>query len=298
MTRPDLFVVGAPKCGSTALYTYLDNHPDVFMAAEKEVYYFCDDLFRLKPKRNAAEYLELFKNGAGARWVGEATPWYLYSRDAPRRIREFSPSARIVIALREPVSMMYSLHGERVYQGQEPITSFEEAILAERDGTRPPLPAKLDPPRGVEGYREIAHFAPFVKRYFDAFGRDAVHVIIFEELVNEPERTYRALCRFLDVREINLGGFGKVNPHKVTRSASLANVLRNPTDRLKWIIRHAMPRKLRSRTVDLLWRWNTARKPRPTLDPELRQQLAREMESANLELSTLIGHDLNCWAHK
>ena len=295
MRRPDLFIVGAPKCGTTALYSYLRDHPDVFLPAEKELYYFCDDLFSHKPRRTEQEYLALFADGTEAMRVGEATPWYLYSQQAPVRIKEFSPGARIVIALRDPVSLMYSLHGERVYPGQELEPDFATVMRTEKKGTRVPAPPEFDLPKGVEGYRDVARYAPFVKRFLDTFGRDAVHVIIFEDLTEQPALSLRALCRFLGVREANLDGFGRVNPHKVVRSRLLTSTLREPPEWLKWVMRRVTRRAWRSRVVEMLWRFNTARKPRRALDPELRRELGTEFVPAIRELEALLGRDLSRW---
>src|SRR5688572_20545105 len=103
--KPNLFLVGAPRCGTTALYTYLKAHPDVFMSPIKELHYFSTDLFQPAPQaiiRNEGDYMAMFAGAEGQRWVGEASPYYIYSATAPAAIKAFSPDARLVVTLRNP----------------------------------------------------------------------------------------------------------------------------------------------------------------------------------------------------
>src|SRR5215469_17477012 len=113
MARPSIFIVGAPKCGTTALYTYLKAHPDVFMSPLKEPQFFAEDL--LGNRRNVCNwesYLALFA-ATGRRRAGEASAVYLGSPSAATKIKHFSPAAQIVIMLRNPVEVMHAEHGER-----------------------------------------------------------------------------------------------------------------------------------------------------------------------------------------
>ncbi|MGH7858384.1 MAG: sulfotransferase, partial [Candidatus Binatia bacterium] len=118
---PDFFIVGAPKCGTTAMNDYLAQHPDVFVPARKEMHFFGCDLVFTIPRITRDEYLQAFANWRGQKRIAEASVWYLYSRTAVREIREFSPAARILVMLRQPVDMMYSLHSQRIYNGTEDL---------------------------------------------------------------------------------------------------------------------------------------------------------------------------------
>src|SRR5271156_1339421 len=103
MRKPDFFMVGAPKCGTSAMAHFLGMHPEVFMA-RKEMHFFGQDL-RLAPKfyrRDLPAYLAEFEGCAGQARAGEASVWYLFSSQAAREIKAFSPDAGIIIMLREP----------------------------------------------------------------------------------------------------------------------------------------------------------------------------------------------------
>ena len=178
MTRmPDLFIVGAPKSGTTSLYEYLKGHPDVFMSVVKEPCYFSRDLAAdksgnfLRYDVDRARYLALFEGAGEAKRVGEASTRYLYSKDAAGLIAAEQPDARIVAILRNPVDMIASLHAHKLAGGTEDLETLEAALDAESDrhaGRR--IPGDSNP--FLATYRDRARFGEQVPRWFDAFGRE------------------------------------------------------------------------------------------------------------------------------
>ena len=135
--RPNLFLVGAPKSGTTALATYLGEHPEVFMAPWELNFFGTDLSFRTATGAPShirlAHYLSTFSSHAGERYRGDHWSCYLYSARAAEEIRDFAPDARIVVMLRNPVDQMHSQHSEMLYQGDEDIRDFAEALDAEGD---------------------------------------------------------------------------------------------------------------------------------------------------------------------
>src|SRR5947207_13310329 len=130
MRRPDFFIVGAPKCGTTAMHQFLAQHPEVFLAP-KEVHFFGADLHLENDVQDLSTYLELFADAKNEFRVGEASVWYLYSRHAAKEIKQFSAGSRIIIQLRNPVDMVHSLHSQLLFSGVEDIQDFESALRAE-----------------------------------------------------------------------------------------------------------------------------------------------------------------------
>src|SRR5262245_23105956 len=117
--RPNFFIAGAPRCGTTSLWAYLRQHPDIFMCA-KEPHAFGRDLDsngtgRFEEFRELDRYLRLFEKAGAAKRVGDASPFYLYSRSAPAEIKSFDPEAKIIIVLRNPVDMVYSVYQKQLY---------------------------------------------------------------------------------------------------------------------------------------------------------------------------------------
>src|SRR5436190_21521408 len=111
MKTPNFFIVGAPKCGTTAMYEFLKQHPQIFMT-RKEVDFFGSDLYMKERIRDESAYLQLFAAATDEFRVGEGSVWYLYSKRAAAEIKRFVSDARIIIQLRDPTDMIYSLHSE------------------------------------------------------------------------------------------------------------------------------------------------------------------------------------------
>src|SRR6266545_5937438 len=161
MRRPDFFIVGAPKCGTTALNDYLKDHPEIFISARKELHFFGSDLVFRGPRRiTEQEYLSFFAPARHEKRLGEASVWYLYSQQAAAEIKAFSPAARIIIMLRNPVDMMYSLHSQRLYNGRETISDFAKALATEEMHGRKEWDRKGALNAVGFSYREAATYTP------------------------------------------------------------------------------------------------------------------------------------------
>ena len=218
--RPNFFIVGAPKCGTTSMHEYLQRHPDVFMPFYKEPHYFGSDLqgsrfeqFRGHPER----YLKLFRDARQEKRIGESSPWYLVSERAAAEIHAFDSRAKIIIMLRSPVDMMYSMWAQFRYSGNEQIETFEDALAAEADRRQGKSVRRAAHCLTGLQYRRMARFSAQVKRYFDQFGRDNVKVIIFDDFRADTAAVY---CETLDFLGIDSGfrtSFDVVNPNKEVR---------------------------------------------------------------------------------
>ena len=225
--KPNFFIVGAPKSGTTAMYEYLRAHPDIFMPLLKEPYFFGDDLIYQVPRLSEADYLDLFSMAHGPKRRGEASVTYLYSKKAAEEIADFDPEARIIIMLRNPVEMIYSLHSQVFFTGSEDIEQFEVALAAEPDrkrGHRIP-----DNCRIVDFlfYREFVKYSDQVQRYLHTFGSEQVHIIIFDDFKRDVPQTYRTALGFLGVDEsFRPPTFEPVNRNKIRRYPGLVQLLR------------------------------------------------------------------------
>lgn len=291
--RPNFFIVGAPRCGTTAMYEYLRQHPDVYMPYRKEPVYFGSDLTRRQPPMTEAEYLALFRPGAGKKRLGEASVWYLYSKTAPAEIKAFTTDPRIIIMLRNPVEMMYSLHSQLLFSSNEDLADFGEALAAEEDrrhGRR--MPPRARRPEGLR-YRACGRYAAHVRRYLESFGPDAVHIIIYDDFSADPAGSYRRTLEFLGVDPSFEADLSIVNRSKEARSRRLQQLIYAPwfmraTRRLPKPVNHAISRSLK--------RLNFKEQARTELDPQLRAQLTEEMADDVRELGELLGRDLSHWS--
>jgi hypothetical protein len=299
--KPNFFIVGAPKCGTTALYDYLSPHPDVFMPRLKEPKFFAPDLDSGTEwegryfVRDEKTYLSLFADALMKKRVGEASAVYLSSEVAAQRMKEFSPLAKIIIMLRSPVEMMYALHNQRVFDGYEDISNFEEALDAEEDrkqGRR--LPARTANIKALF-YRDMARYAGQVERFLNAFGRDSVHIIIFDDFKSDVAASYRSTLGFLELDGGFRPEFKVSNASKRIRSRTLQRLLQNRPLRGQLLGSGVFSAALRQEAIKRFRRLNTKFEPRPALGRELKRRLQEEFVPEVERLSDLLNRDLMHW---
>jgi hypothetical protein len=293
--KPDFFIVGAPKCGTTAMQDYLSQHPEIFMPREKELHFFGSDLRFSHKRMDEKEYLGYFRNAMSEKRVGEASVWYLYSKLAAGEIKEFNPSSKIIIMLRNPVDVLYSLHSRFLYDGNEDIVDFREALQAEQDRKRGLRIPKTVMVVDTLYYKDTIRYTEQVRRYFDVFGRENVLIIIFEDFKNKTYEVYKETLSFLGVNQHFQPLFRIVNPNKRIRSEFLRNLLINPPQKLQSLAKILLPSGLRQTLVETLWTFSTVYEPRTAIDPKLRNRLREEFASDVKSLSILLGRDLVNW---
>jgi hypothetical protein len=289
--RPDFFIVGAPKSGTTAMYDYLRQHPDIFMPEVKEPHFFATDLASPHYIRDESKYLSLFSKAKDEKRAGEASIWYLYSKRAAQEIKDFSTSASIIIMLRSPADMLYSLHSQYLYSGNEEIADFEAALNAEDDRKRGLRVPASPYPVEILFYREIVRYREQVERYLNRFGADHVRVIIFDDFKSELARVYRETCEFLCVSTQFVPEFNILNPNKSVRSRTVRDFMRDLSPTALEIGRALIPSNVRNR----LRRLNMRYERRPPMPAELRRRLNKEFAGEVKQLGQLIGRDLSAW---
>jgi hypothetical protein len=303
--KPDFFIVGAPRCGTTAMTKYLAAHPDVYMPERKEMHVFGSDL-RFGPhfwRRNEQDYLAEYTARNGEVVAGESSVWYLFSSRAAAEIKAFSPEARIIVMLREPVEMLYSLYHHFRLDGNECLPTFEEALAAEPDrraGKR--IGAETYLAQGLQ-YREIVRFTEQVSRYFEVFGRERVHIVIYDDLAGDTLGIYRETLGFLGLDSWRgPANLTAINGSRYPRSAALRRLLNGKHVRqTALMLRPLLPRPafgvLRGLQEKLLLA-NSRPGKRSPLSPALRARLKREFAPEIERLSELLGRDLTFWSEQ
>lgn len=295
INKPLFFVVGAPKCGTTALCEYLEQHPQIFMCPVKEPNFFGKDLTGIKAAENLDEYLKLFCN-SGSKIAGEGSVWYLFSKTAAKEIYDFNPHAKIIIMLRNPIDVMYSLHNQLVYDGDnEDIEDFELAIKAEKDrkkGLR--IPKTCNRPESLL-YTEVVEFTEQVKRYFDIFGVSNVKIIVYDDFKEQTLKVYKEVLSFLNV-DCNFQPRIKIiNPSKRVKSKALQNFLVERPPIVQRISKSILPKIIRYRIFMMLKMLNTQYETRFPMKPALRKQLQSDFQEEIKCLSKLLERDLTYW---
>lgn len=309
--RPNLFIVGAPKCGTTSLHHYLKQHPDVYMSDKKEPHYFATDFHassdrlhghrKYFPLRDAEAYAALFADAGAASIVGESSTSYLYSGEAAARIASHAPDARIVICLRDPFTLLRSWHSYLHYCLEEDIEDFGAALDAEPGrkaaaGARGTMPASTQHPERLY-YREFIRLSVQIERYLACFPREQLHFVVLEQLERDPHAVYRGLLAFLNLREHLPEGFEVRNARSVRRSGMLSTLQRDVVDRLSKarkprLLKALVPQGARAwayrmlgKTYATLDRVNTVKGPQrdypvdAALERALRQELSAEVHA-------------------
>jgi hypothetical protein len=295
--RPDFYLVGAPKSGTTAMYEYLRKHPGLFLPERKELRYFGRDLeIRDRVQLSLQDYLAHFVDAPRDALIGTAYVWYLYSRTAAAEIADFSPEARIIVMLRDPVDMLPALHAEHLTNGNEDIRDFEAALRAEPERKAGRLiPAHAHLPQGLL-YSEVPRYAEQVERFVAAFGRERVHVILFDEFVASPADAYRSTLAFLGASgDFQPDTFAVVNANRRLRSERLRHFLARPPGAVRLVARRVVPRRLRQAGHSRLKNLNTVTAPRAPLSNRLDYRLRAQFSEEIDRLEALLGRDLGAW---
>lgn len=293
---PNCIIVGAAKCGTTSLHAYLQQHPQVFMTEPKEPYFFGRDLRCAAhcSVLDPAEYARLYAPAQGQPVRGEASVWYLPSTQAAEEIHHYNPETRIIISLRQPVEMMYALHYEFLTTGDENLRDFPAAVAAaERRRAGQDLPAQARFPDCMV-YADMARYAAQVKRFYDLFGPQRVHVVLFDDLKRDTLGVYRDLLRFL---EIDADFTPSLEQHRKSKPMTAADL---GVKRLA--MRHHGLRQLLRKTprplVNAYYKLAPHLLPRVRPDrllPEWQQRYLPLFTDDIAELSELLGRDLSMW---
>jgi hypothetical protein len=301
---PDFFIVGQPKSGTTALYEMLGGHPQIFMPAGKEPWYFADELLERTPPRpggtprTLAEYSNLFAAADPQQRVGEASAMYLWSRTAAARIAAAQPDARIVAVLREPASLLRSLHLQFIKTHVEIETDFRRAMALEtarREGRE--IPRHTYWPRALQ-YSEHTRYVEQLRRYKDLFPPERVLVLIHDDLRRDAEGTVRAVLRFLEVDDTAPVETVWANPTIQVRSQRAHEVLHALTmgggpllRTARGAVKMLTPAGLRRVALDAIKRDMVYRAPAAP-DEEFMIELRRRFKGEVVALSDYLDRDL------
>jgi hypothetical protein len=296
VSMPNFLVIGAQKSGTTALYHYLRQHPQVYMSPVKEPHFFTYEGWEPKfsspyrgyapPVKKIEDYRALFRGVTSETAVGEASTSYIYFERALYRIRHHAPGAKLIAVLRDPAERAYSNYLHLFRGGWEPLDGFEQALEVEEARIR-------DNWGSVYHYRQKGFYRSQLERYFEAFGRERIRVYLYEDLREDPLGMLRDVFNFLGVDDdfhpnVSL----RHNVSGVPRSRALHGLL-GRSHPLKSAVKPFVPEVVRLRLVTSLRNRNLSR-PSP-LSPRIRGRLIENYREDILRLETLIGRDLSGW---
>ena len=295
MNLPNFIVVGCAKAGTSSLYLYLRQHPQIFMSEVKEPRYFSypeerpeykgpgdEERFNRTTVYRWKDYIKLFDGVKGEIAVGEASPIYMFTRYTPYRIWEKIPHAKIVILIRNPAMMAFSAYLHQKREGYETL-SFEDALEAESwriaEGWAPHWQ-----------YKNICFISEQIKTYMDLFSRRQVHISLYEDFRKDNQAELKKIFDFLGVDssfspqriDVNVGG--------IPRSRSMYSLMRE--ERFRSIARKILPAGMRKAILKKIMRVNL-KKEEP--EKKIYSYLIDCYKEDILETSRLVGKDLSVW---
>lgn len=285
---PNFLIIGAQKAGTTALYYYLRQHPQIYMSREKEAHFFSHENEELNfsgsrrnltiPITGIEDYRKLFQEVSSEIAIGEASPSYIYIPKALERIQYYIPDTKLIAILRNPTDRAYSNFLHCVRNGCEPLTNFKQAIQAEK--------ARIGDPR--LHYIQKGFYYIQLKRFFDRFERKQIKVYLYEDLQNNPVSVLQDIFQFLGVdNEFLPDVSSKYNVSGIPKNKTL-QVLMTGLTPISTRLKPFLPAKLRQSIRERILM-------KPELVLEVRRQLIQVYQEDILKLQNIIQRDLSKW---
>ncbi len=293
---PTFLLIGAARSGTTALYSYLQQHPEIFMSKRKESNFFAfeDELLGCAGPgadyinnsiRTLSDYRRLFDDVGIEKVIGEACPLYLYSEKAPLRIRHHLPDVKLIAVLRNPIEQAFShfLYAKR--QMLEPLDDFSSALKSEAERKRKHWQPLFQ-------YSQFPKYHQQLKRYYDIFPEQQIRVYSYEEFSENPQAVLGDIHSFIGVDKTHVPDFSyRPNAGGVPKSRWLQDIVMKPhaTTRL---IGQLIPEQFKRRIRDAVSDRNLEK---PLLPEAAKDYLVKELREDILKLQVLLKRDLSAW---
>lgn len=298
MTLPNFLIVGVARSGTTSLYNYLKQHPEVYMSPIKEPKYFAFQGEQLqwagpndqKSVKNyiatLEEYQNLFKNVAHEKAIGEISPWYLYSKTAASRIKSCIPDVKLIVILRNPIDRAYSNFLVNLKTGRESLDDFEKVIKQENQ--------RIQQNWGwTFHYITRGFYYENLMRYFNLFEPHQIKIYIYEDLTSSPENLLYNLCQYLEVDDNFI--FKTQKKHNISyipKSRLLEELLNNFSIEKSRLVQGKVSKNIAENLKQTLKQWN---QKKTKMSPKIRDYLIDVYKEDIMKVQDLINRDLSSW---
>lgn len=299
--KANFFIVGAAKSGTTSLFHYLPQHPQIFFPKNiKEPAYFSYEFLNFPMKRDhiskltlqnwwgvstLEQYEAIYNEAKDEKILGDASIEYLMLPQCAKKIKAYNPEAKIFICLRDPAERAYSHYMQNIRDNFETL-SFAEAVSEEVEKQR-----KLDNFAYRYWYKEMGNYANQVKTYLDVFGKENVMVILYEDLLQNEEDILAKICSFLKIDSYTFETGSNFNLSGRVKNRSMYN-LTNRENILKKILRPIIPTQLRHKIAHNLNKKNIVKEK---MNPEARTMLKAYFKEDIQALEKIIDRDCSKW---
>lgn len=290
---PTFLVIGAARSGTSALYAYLRQHPDIYMSPVKEPNFFAAEGEPIPYEGSAesilewvtspCEYADLFRCVSTETALGEASGLYLYSPKAPERIKAYVPNIRLVAILRNPIDRAYSAFCYLRERGREPHSNFIDALAAEDERVAADW-------SHIWHYRRMGFYYEQLRRYYECFGGEQICVVVYDDFSADPRGVTQAIYGHLGVDrsfEPDTRLRPNVSGQPRFRPLSLLTTSNPVTDRVRPLLGKALG--------PMIWRVKPRLVSKPPVPVESARMLSKIFRNDVEELSALLGRDLTSW---
>lgn len=295
MIMPNFLIIGAAKAGTSSLYSYLKQHPQIYMSPIKEPRFFALEGETLdfqgpaqginnRSVTQIEDYCRLFQGVTNEIAIGEASTLYLHSQKAIARIKHYIPKVKLIAILRDPAERAFSSYLHLVRDGYETL-SFAEGLEAEESRIR----EKWQP---LWYYKQRGFYADWIKRYFAAFERDQIKIYLYDDLVADTSAVVKDIYQFLGVDDDFTPELTKENVSGIPKSRLLQAIF-TKNNILKSALKPLLTKQIRQSIIRIIKKQNTSSKP--LLTPEIRKKLIETYRQDVFDLQKLLQRDLNNW---
>jgi hypothetical protein len=299
--KPNFFIIGAPKTGTSSLAQYLSEHEKVFFSRIKEPFFWCDDFNTAGHEfgvETLQKYLMLFAEAEEQHIaIGEGSTRYLRSKNAVKNILAFNPDSKFIVMLRNPVEVVQAYHMEQKYSLHEDVENFEEAWrLQDKRKSGHCIPLSCSEPLFLQ-YGHVCKFSDQLKVVYKCASPDKVKVLIFDDFKKDTLSVYKEVLSFLNLNYDGREEFPVVNSAHKHRFKFLAKLILSPPKILLspvrvlrgWLIKNRFP------VVEAIKKRLNTKVRREVISKELRSELNEYFREDVTELSKMLKRDLTHW---
>lgn len=295
MFPPSVYIIGAPKCGTTALAEYLSDHPEIAFSRPKETHYYAHDLAGLRRTTEDAGYRAFFKLTSQTKLLMEGSVWYLYSQTAVPEILAVRPDARFIVMLRNPVKMLPSLHLQLINALDEDQEDFRTAwnLSAERAKGQT-IPRSCRAPSTLI-YTQTAAYGEMLTRLFALVPKERCLVLFQEDMARDTAGTYRTVLDFLGVANDGRAEFPRINEAVRAKSRAIQYILARgrPLRQLVSKPIKALTGKQSLGVVKGLGKWNDVAAGPLHVAPETLDAVGAHYAADVVRLGEILGRDMD-----
>lgn len=293
---PNLFLAGAPKCGTTSFYDWLAQHPDIYAPQLKEPVFFGSDLTSATGRRSEADYLSAYEKRGAQNYALDGSTHYFYARNAVAEIAQKSPDAKIIMALRHPAEAVHSMFHQLRFNGTENLEDFRASLDAEPERSKNPQPQRRGFPENLL-YSRVYAMRDNVERFVGQFGHENVRIVLLDDMKNDPRGCLRTIYDWLGIDPAIAAStnIAASNGAKRARSRMVQDIASYPPAWMGKFTKPLFRPETRYKVRSWLRKTNIADAQNPPMTADCRALLVERHADDVLWLESFLGRDLADW---